>query len=197
MSRCGFLYKKGAIISGWKRRWFVLDGRKLRYYRKQGDTNAAGEILLDEESLAYHSTDGKDKDKPYMFCIKTKNRTYEIAASSKEEMEGWVEDTMRAALGVVERRSSLRVSPMKTRVVGPVEEEPWLRFRCVGCWCETCWESVPDAVRAIAGVEVVRLDAGREILVVKRKGEVAEQIIATLEEQFGFIVTLLEKGRNA
>lgn len=129
MSRCGFLYKKGAIISGWKRRWFVLDSRKLRYYRKQGDTNAAGEIPLDEETLAYHSTDAKDKDKPFMFCIKTKNRTYEIAASSKEEMEGWVEDTMRAALGVVERRSSssLRVSPMKTRVVGPVEEEPWLR----------------------------------------------------------------------
>lgn len=67
----------------------------------------------------------------------------------------------------------------------------------MGCWCEACWESVPEAVRAIPGVEVVRLDAGREILVVKREGEVAEQIVNALEGQFGFIVTLLEKGKNA
>jgi hypothetical protein len=93
---------------------------------------------------------------------------------------------MSAALGLQEVRAK--------RVDSAVAEEPWLRFQCVGCWCERCWESVPAAVRGIAGVEVVRFDAGREMLVVKRSGPVANVIIETLEEQFGLSVTLLDKN---
>lgn len=59
MLRCGFLYKRGAFISGWKRRWFTLEGRTLSYYRKQGDSTPAGTIELDESTLAYRNAEGE------------------------------------------------------------------------------------------------------------------------------------------
>lgn len=124
--------------------------------------------------------------------IQTEGRTYEIAASSKEDMQCWMEATMKAALGL----PSDAAGSGAPRADSAVADEPWLRFHCVGCWCECCFESVPAVVRQIAGVEVVRLDAGREMLLVKRSGPVAELIVGTLEERFGFSVTLLDKGQN-
>jgi RAC serine/threonine-protein kinase len=92
VGRCGFLHKRGAFVSGWKRRWFTLEGRTLRYYRKQGDGNPAGQIALDEKSLIYRNQDEDvTSSRPFAFRIATHGRTYEIAASSREEMEGWVQ----------------------------------------------------------------------------------------------------------
>merc|ERR1712065_118406 len=77
--KCGFLTKKGAFkVGGWKKRWFVLrsDARGgnavLAYYRKQTDADPAGEINLDQSTLAYHNVDA---DKPFAFNIQTKGRT--------------------------------------------------------------------------------------------------------------------------
>lgn len=111
--RCGFLTKKGAFkVGGWKRRYFVLrmSGGKsvLSYYRKQGDTTAAGEIVLDQSTLAYHNT---ESEKPFAFNIQTKSgRTYEIYASSQAEMQDWIETLMRSALGIVEKKKPLQMA---------------------------------------------------------------------------------------
>lgn len=81
----GFLCKRGALLKGWKQRWFVLDSTKhqLRYYDGQEDAATKGVIELSEVlSVVQHGD---------TFELRTRSRSYGLMAENDKKAQEWVE----------------------------------------------------------------------------------------------------------
>ncbi|XP_048241880.1 myotubularin-related protein 13-like isoform X3 [Haliotis rufescens] len=93
----GFLYKQGALLKGWKQRWFVLDSMKhqLRYYDAIQDGNCKGFIDLAEvesvQPVKNHPGASKKSEENSIFEIRTVRRQYNFMAANPVMAQEWID----------------------------------------------------------------------------------------------------------
>jgi len=86
-SREGWLTKQGGSIKTWKKRWFILKGNTLFYFKTRQDQDLTGSITLETASECKIEKSGGKK---FFFSVSTAKRTYVIWASKEDVRNDWV-----------------------------------------------------------------------------------------------------------
>jgi len=90
----GWLFKLGAPIGSWKKRWVVLTPQSLNYSESPGQP-WLGRIQIPNCQAVKLRT---EKSKERAFVIVTQKRGYILLASSSTEARAWIE-TLHAVIG--------------------------------------------------------------------------------------------------
>ncbi|KAK1235176.1 Rho GTPase activating protein [Marasmius sp. AFHP31] len=130
----GFLTKRGKNLSGWKTRYFVLQGPILEYFVSRGVThlgsiNVTGAQIGRRQRNATSSTTDDEKEYRHAFLIVEAKKgpggnhpRHVLCAESDEERDSWVEILVRYFSGSYSEepvyRSSTGLHPSYNRYVG-------------------------------------------------------------------------------
>ncbi|XP_045148576.1 pleckstrin homology domain-containing family A member 4 [Echinops telfairi] len=94
----GWLHKQdSAGLRLWKRRWFVLSGHCLFYYKDSREESVLGSVLLPSYSI---KPDGPGAPRGRRFTFTAEHpgmRTYVLAADTLEDLRGWLRALGRAS----------------------------------------------------------------------------------------------------
>ncbi|XP_060030024.1 pleckstrin homology domain-containing family A member 4 isoform X2 [Erinaceus europaeus] len=94
----GWLHKQdSAGLRLWKRRWFVLSGHCLFYYKDSREESILGSVLLPSYSIR---PDGPGAPRGRRFTFTAEHagmRTYVLAADTLEDLRGWLRALGRAS----------------------------------------------------------------------------------------------------
>jgi hypothetical protein len=85
-SHTGYMKKLGGIIKNWKRRFFVLKGPLLYYYKNDESVAPQGVIILERARV---KAIDKETDKAHAFCVETVLRTFVLVCESDAERDEW------------------------------------------------------------------------------------------------------------
>jgi len=113
--KAGFIYKEGAQILNWKKRYLAIERDKLAYYVKENKKDKKGEILL--RTIKDVKRFREYKGRKYVFgIVTTTGRTYYIQGSDDENVTSWV-NAVNEAIGN-------KVAEPAPVVEAPVSQDP-------------------------------------------------------------------------
>lgn len=84
--KSGYLYKRSTKLKSWKKRWFVLRGTKLAYYKNDKEYKLMSVIDLN----TIHRVGKVNVSRPNVFGIVTLPRTYYVQGTNEEEVDKWI-----------------------------------------------------------------------------------------------------------
>jgi len=87
MAVAGYVTKEGGSYKSWKRRFMVIEGTEIVYYKKENRKEKCGVIPLTSTCSAHQV---QYKGKKHCFEIKTPTRDYHVCAVTEIDMERWV-----------------------------------------------------------------------------------------------------------
>ena len=90
ITKSGWLKKQGGSWKSWKKRFFVIDGTKLKYFKNEKDSNPKGVVNLELSSNIKATQVAKYKNKP-AFQIQTPSRTYYCVSETSIQRDSWIE----------------------------------------------------------------------------------------------------------
>ncbi|XP_031569959.1 pleckstrin-2-like [Actinia tenebrosa] len=98
----GYLVKKGHVRHNWKTRWFVLYDERLCYYKKKGDVDPAGYVLLQGCFIVSPCAEYTKKESVFRLTSK-EGIEYLIQAVNDEERNSWA-NSIAEAIRKIEAR---------------------------------------------------------------------------------------------
>ncbi|XP_031570154.1 pleckstrin homology domain-containing family A member 1-like isoform X2 [Actinia tenebrosa] len=101
----GYMYKKGAVVRNWKKRYFRLDRNKLGYYEKDTDKEPIRSIA-NIDIMFVRTCASNEGNRENLFEVITPSRTFTIQADTQEEMESWVKEIQKTTNSIQGRSSS-------------------------------------------------------------------------------------------
>ncbi|EDV22772.1 uncharacterized protein TRIADDRAFT_58681 [Trichoplax adhaerens] len=87
--RTGICHKQGDKIKNWKKRFFILDAVKLRYFRHETDPEALKTIYMWEVTAVSKSDPIHNRE--HLFKLETNNRTFYIQPENDKDRDEWIE----------------------------------------------------------------------------------------------------------
>lgn len=94
----GWITKQGGSWKSWKRRWLVLSGNSLFYFKTRKDQDITGVITLNPQSSIRR--DDKNKKSKYCFAVvnadEAKGRVFVMYPDSEKEMNEWMKNLNNA-----------------------------------------------------------------------------------------------------
>jgi len=112
-TKAGFLTKQGGSIKTWKKRWFVMKGDTLWYFKTQKDQDSTGFIKLDS-SCSVSLQESKNKKNSYFFAVNTPAREYVIYAETASAAKEWVDVIQNVLKDKKSANGSIPPSPNPT-----------------------------------------------------------------------------------
>uniref|UniRef100_K3WTQ1 START domain-containing protein n=1 Tax=Globisporangium ultimum (strain ATCC 200006 / CBS 805.95 / DAOM BR144) TaxID=431595 RepID=K3WTQ1_GLOUD len=103
LRKSGHLYKRSGVVRSWKPRFFSLEGTVLYYFKREGDAQPKGIVVL----TGCHVTRTHDK-KFYSFRIAHPHtsKVYDLAATLQSRTQDWIDALEHAAQLMIPSSSS-------------------------------------------------------------------------------------------
>lgn len=124
-SKSGWLSKMGAKNKAWKRRWFVLGGGQLLYYKKEEDVAAGrepkGEIPVEGCSVEFVGESKYARKFCFELHTPATKRVYVLASDGGADVQDWLSVINRAMLRI--RRLKSRAAAQQRSVDALIMEQ--------------------------------------------------------------------------